>query len=322
MKTNYTDTQLQAAIDGACNEVAQSAIGFLNTLDLDPQSEVWAEETPARLQLIKSALDALPEPEPPSVDWKAKAERVEHERNGWSQMHGDMKVRAEKAEAELARVREACDRMSKQEVLSRSQLRPLAEAGEVPEGAVRVYGIYSKHYKQWLTASFSSDQDTHCADIRVPQEAVGINGLTASEEAQTASVAGLSKGIKPQPETFKAHGKTWIKHNGGDPMPCDKDARIHFITNRNIALTKAVFADDCCWDALSTIIGWRYTDEPEPTKLILPPWPPVSGDVVTLRSGGPKMTVIMLKDAECRAIWFHDGVPRECDFLAATLTPA
>ena len=63
MKHEYTDTQLQAAIDEACKEAAQSAIGWLNTLDLDPQSEVWAEETPARLDLIKSALATLPEPE-------------------------------------------------------------------------------------------------------------------------------------------------------------------------------------------------------------------------------------------------------------------
>ena len=171
MKHEYTATQLQAAIDEACNEVAQSAIGFLNTLDLDPQSEVWAEETPARLQLIKSALDALPEPEPPSVDWKAKAERVEHERNGWSQMHGDMKVRAEKAEAELARVREACDRMSKQEVLSRSQLRPLAEAGEVPEGCVRHYTY--KQDGEWTPATkHRAMQVTHYIDIpRLPAPA-------------------------------------------------------------------------------------------------------------------------------------------------------
>jgi hypothetical protein len=164
MKHNYTNTQLQSAIDEACDKLAQSTRVYLNALDLDNTTESWPVEAPARLDLIKSALAALPEPEPPTVDWKAKAERVEHERNGWSQMHGDMKVRAEKAEAELDRVREACDRMSEQEVLSRSQLRPLAEAGEVPEGCVRYY-TYKKD-GDWTSATkHRAMQVTHYIDI-------------------------------------------------------------------------------------------------------------------------------------------------------------
>jgi hypothetical protein len=35
---------------------------------------------------------------------------------------------------------------------------------------------------------------------------------------------------KSQPETFEAHGLTWIKHTPGDPMPCDGDARVEWIT--------------------------------------------------------------------------------------------
>jgi uncharacterized protein YodC (DUF2158 family) len=69
----------------------------------------------------------------------------------------------------------------------------------------------------------------------------------------------------------------------------------------------------------------RYAAELEPlvTKPIsLPEWTPKVGDVVTLRSGGPKMTVMRSTDSELRVIWFHDGVPRECDFLISTLTLA
>jgi uncharacterized protein YodC (DUF2158 family) len=54
----------------------------------------------------------------------------------------------------------------------------------------------------------------------------------------------------------------------------------------------------------------------------LPEWTPKVGDVVTLRSRGPKMTVMRITDSECHVIWFHDGVPRECDFLISTLTLA
>lgn len=70
MKTNYTDAELQAAIDEACDKLAQSARVYLNALDLDNTTESWPVEAPARLDLIKSALAALPEPEPPKVDWK------------------------------------------------------------------------------------------------------------------------------------------------------------------------------------------------------------------------------------------------------------
>lgn len=164
MKHNYTDTQLQAAIDGAFPKGRTEDIRLLT---LSPASLYWKEEAPNRLNLIKAALDALPEPEPPTVDWKAKAERVEHERNGWSQMHGDMKVRAEKAEAELDRVREACDRMSEQEVLSRSQLRPLAEAGEVPEGCLRFY-TYKKDGEWTPATKHRAVQDTHYIDTCLP----------------------------------------------------------------------------------------------------------------------------------------------------------
>jgi hypothetical protein len=212
---------------------------------IDTEMHAWVNENDARLDLIKSALASLPEPEPPTVDWKAKAERVEHERNGWSQMHGDMKVRSEKAEAELARIIEsaheagwngvenpkdlaqfikalaeevgnrqaallaactnadelkgkadrwynqaksenvkylaaveeiqllktACDRMSEQEVLSLSQLRPLAEAGPVPEGCVRHYTY--KQDGEWNPATkHRAMQDTHYIDIpRLPAPA-------------------------------------------------------------------------------------------------------------------------------------------------------
>jgi len=66
MKHKYTDEQLQAAIDEA---VAQY---LLNTVCALPETyrEKWAGERSARLDLIKSALDALPEPEPPTVDGK------------------------------------------------------------------------------------------------------------------------------------------------------------------------------------------------------------------------------------------------------------
>lgn len=238
MKHKYTDSQLQAAIDEA---FAKGYKAETHRFFLSPSSFYWDQEAPNRLDLIKSALAALPEPEPLTVDWKTRAERVEHERNGWSQMHGDMKVRAEKAEAELARVREACDRMSEQEVLSLSQLRPIAEAGDVPEGCVRYYAAsadYAPSLNQW-------SEDTHFADIRLPESAA-----------------------KPKPETFEAHGKTWNVHNKGDTLPCDGNILVEVIDGDIIL--NPVRAESWNWRS-GHFRGWRYADEPTPEPLVTKP---------------------------------------------------
>lgn len=62
MKHNYTDTQLQAAIDEACNKINEEHKDVGGLLILDPEDNRWRNEKPARLDLIKSALAALPEP--------------------------------------------------------------------------------------------------------------------------------------------------------------------------------------------------------------------------------------------------------------------
>jgi uncharacterized protein YodC (DUF2158 family) len=202
MKTNYTDTELQAAIDEACNEVAQSAIGFLNTLDLDPQSKVWAEETPARLHLIEAALSALPEPMDEESMLLNLLAIIHRDGGHYQAEHGTRKA-VEDACKEWQRLILLVEKAGLTEPKqSLSQLRPLAEAGDVPEGCVRYY-TYKKD-GEWTTKSkYRAMQDTHYIDTRLP--------------------------------------------------------------------------------------------EPEPlvTKPISPPtWTPAVGDVVTLKSGGPKMTVM------------------------------
>lgn len=71
MKHNYTDEQLQAAIDGACLEIRREHRGKVGTslvIDTDDMPTAYKAESSARLDLIKSALAALPEP--PTVDGK------------------------------------------------------------------------------------------------------------------------------------------------------------------------------------------------------------------------------------------------------------
>ena len=95
--------------------------------------------------------------------------------------------------------------------------------------------------------------------------------------------------IKPKPETFEAHGKTWTRHKAGDPMPCDGKAQVEVIygaDNRWLSKQRAQW-----WNWISgTITGWCHADE-QPT-LETPAWTPAVGDVVQLKSGGPKMTIL------------------------------
>lgn len=100
--------------------------------------------------------------------------------------------------------------------------------------------------------------------------------------------------IKPEPEpsTFEAHGKTWTKHKAGDPMPCDGKRRVELLLG-DMCLGKVGEAKLALWNEspskTNQIIGWRYADEqPEPET----PWTPAVGDVVQLKSGGPKMMIL------------------------------
>ena len=380
MKTNHTDAQLQAAIDGACLELDATHQYACGSIVLK-RNQDWHEETPARLDLIKSALAALPEseqsdrelaeelaqPDPTETPWTEwhggecplKDEEVEEWRyklaNGfttdtpakpsayqlaWSQVDGPFDIiayrvlkwregfgpvdwkakfefwnkrclrreeelkqqqtRAEKVEAELARVRKACDRMSEQEVLSLSQLRPIAEARPVPEGCVRVY--HKKYQSALYFNTIQDSQDTHFADIRLPESAE-----------------------KPKPETFEAHGKTWTKPSVQKPKD---DTLIEWLLDSELEGRREYKADFVStaerlghWGGIA---GWRYADEPTPEPLEPEPWTPKVGDVVTLKSGGPNMTVNYQESASVwDVVWIStDGILQCASLATACLQPA
>lgn len=68
MKHNYDEPTMQAAIDAACQET-KVPTGF-QVLALRGRDSDWEDQRYARLHLLKSALDLLPEPPPPVVDGK------------------------------------------------------------------------------------------------------------------------------------------------------------------------------------------------------------------------------------------------------------
>lgn len=274
----------------------------------------------------------------------------------------------EKVEAELARVREMYDAKVIEESESvkpqLSQLRPIAEAGPVPEGCVRVYGYYHALEERWLLTMWRDSRHSHFADIQIPAakddnsakpdpyaelKAAQADGKTievfvkddeygpdrwSKKENNSWTLPPENYRIKPEPETFEAHGKVWTRHTPEDPMPCDGKAKIQILhrvdgyANKTTYEAKSLFwgkgVESSHGGYSGDIIGWRYADEPTPEPLEPAPWTPKVGDVVTLKSGGPKMTVMDIEEnGEIWCSWFndHDGVLDQ-DFPTACLQPA
>lgn len=208
-----------------------------------------------------------------------------------------------------------------------STLRPISEAGEVPDGCVRVY--YDEKWHHWN--QIKDPYHTHFADIRLPVEApiVSINTQDCEPMSQNTAEA-LSAMIQAAatPQTFEEQGKTWNVHTPGDPMPCDGKIKIDILDRSGVVYCDqpAHHHDSDFWTAeyCNPIIGWRYADEPSgksTSDATITPWTPAVGDVVTLKSDGPKMTVLDPHPI-CYCSWFSNGEFYSNSFPASTLIPA
>ena len=126
----------------------------------------------------------------------------------------------------------------------------------------------------------------------------------------------------PEPETFEAHGKTWTKPSVQKP---EDDALIEWLLDSELEGRREYQADFVStterlgnWGG---IVGWRYADEPAPEPLEPEPWTPKVGDVVTLKSGSPDMTVTGI-ESTVWCCWFFDNKTQSEDFPTACLQPA
>ena len=256
----------------------------------------------------------------------ARSEKAEAELAQWKNDHAfqvqqwqEMRDAKVKAEAELANAKEIIAAMQRVKESGLSRFRPISEAGPVPAGAVRVY--YDKHWKHW--GELRDDKHTHCADILLP-EASQPAVESAKEIWDAAKPERFIEPAKTDAATFEAHGKTWVKLIDRNP-PCESHKLVNVMCAgddeyRANILCKA--NDVTWWD--EAILGWRYADEPTPEVVITEHWTPKVGDVVQLKSGGQKMTVIDFH-ADGRVICNHfNNAGALCSpyFPAATLQPA
>ena len=271
MKHKYTDEEIQAAIDEACNTTTNP--GHTNLVP-EPQPPTADGKTPGQVlyeilkttniawgelaewsrEDIKDAAQAFLAAAregfvPAAADWKARHDELQKAYAEHADVTAALHAKVQKAEAELADLRKdnahlraACDIFQDG---SMSTLRPIAEAGTSPAGCVRLTGARNDAGTWELAEAPATSFDTHCADFYLP------------DEAKT-----------PAAETFEAHGKTWNVHVPGDERPCEGKKKIDILDKLGGVYCDhpAHHHDSDYWTAeyWNPIVGWRYADEPTP----------------------------------------------------------
>ena len=310
---HITDEQIQAAIEEAGKKACLEHDLYSGLIQFKADDEQFTDDAPARLALARSLLVHLPDPPPPvSADGKTPGHTAYRafyyrETDRWRMLlAGDRArwedcasavlaafgqpsleaaiARAEKAEAELARVTiERNHAINAEKLAHRNaklpQLRPIAEAGPVPEGCVRV-GVLIKTEGYVINPTMASPN--YCVDIRLPSP--------AAKDCQPAEVE-----------------IPWIEWHGGECPLRDDEVEVWEIRFRDDGIDHAPNSPQRTrWRHHGTegdIIAYRVLrwKKQEPNKITTEesmddstdkPYTPKVGDVVRLLSNGPKMTVM------------------------------
>jgi len=197
--------RLYAVIDAFSGAGLEQAIAMMEAVPLEELSRIWRVNSQTHHEDLKAIrarlIAAAREGQPTTVDWKARHDGLQKAYAGHADVTAALHDKVQKAEAELALMTLDYDKCRKErgellnqrdQLLARPQLstlRPIAEAGEVPAGCVRLTGARNDDGTWELAEAPATSFDTHCADFYLP------------DEAKT-----------PAAETFEAHGKTWNSH--------------------------------------------------------------------------------------------------------------
>jgi hypothetical protein len=137
MKTNYTDEQIQAAIDAACEQTQNVHNVWSGLLYINKHDRCFAEDADTRRDLLKCALARLPEPTPPVVDGKTPGQ-VNHD----AVANGDYETY--KKWSEISE-RGKCDIERGSSAVLAAFGQPSLEAAIARMEAVDVWDVYKHH---------------------------------------------------------------------------------------------------------------------------------------------------------------------------------
>lgn len=289
MKHRYTTEQIQAAIDAACEDT--SVPTNIQCLDLRSHQINWNRETPARLHLAEKLLTLLPEPEPPTP-----------KEIPWIPWHGgECPLKDEDVEEIEVKFRNTNIAASK--TIQPSGLRWQHVALPADIIAYRV--------TKWREGFGPVDWKARAEKAEAELVSLRAGFDRAKESIAEARQKSLST-LRPIAEAVPV------------PDGCVRVAGFEhdhkwLIDSKGIHARDTHFADIRLPESKVEAPAEVIHDGGEVFPVV--PWTPQVGDVVTLKSGGPKMTVM---DAHplCYCTWFADGELYSNNFPSTTLIKA
>jgi uncharacterized protein YodC (DUF2158 family) len=369
MKHNYDEPTMQAAIDRACEETKKQYNPSSGTLMLDPELHYrsWPQEKPARLDLLKTALDHLPEPPPPVVDGKTPGQ-VCHE-SMYNTPEWKWLLAGDKAACESAASAVLAAFGNKPAEIPWTKWHgggcPLKDEQveewgcELRDGRKHTnVGVNSAY---WRWQHLSRHDDIIAYRVTKWKEGFGpVDWKARAEKAEAelanwkeaAQVAKWQRDLIIDESTDKT-GRILeleklstlrpISEAGEVPAGC---VRYFFrILQCSFSIGTLEQGEDDTHFADILVLVESKIEAPTTEEFIHPgsfdpvavtkpihstftahgkEWTPAVGNVVTLKSGSPKMTVTVLSVHKDNASvsWFNDGVVNSASFNVSTLIPA
>lgn len=350
MQHEYTDAQIQSAIDAAFPAGARPE-GF--NLDNRPSSVDWKLEAPNRLAIARAFLAALPERPQAAEIAKFKAALAESEKQFQDKVY------------EIARLLDECDKA--QGILKAclsvtpfgniethtfenlpgriadlaSEIASLSlenERLETELAALRtpILADDGRSLGKVLKASFDADTEGLTIDEcyeAAAQAVAAVVLVQAVRRMEVVSKEEIWEVFKNDPNPFAQEALEAVRarlvdaaKGEGKPVVANEppqDEKQPDLSGESEKQDEPAQAHPCVCGSPTTIGTVHRNDGPcyqEPAQ----PWTPAVGDTVRLKSGGPVMTVMDAEeDGEFWCLWFDPcGNKEGMDFPTACLTPA